>query len=121
MTTAMNLPKYEIIKHDEKTGQLLFKVFLPSDLVFFQGHFPGYPILPGVAQIYIAEQLATRYLSAFGDFTGMKQLKFSRPITPVAFLFLALDLNPEKMSLSFQFYDEVEVKSKGLISFMKKP
>lgn len=116
----MNFPKYEIIKHDKEAGEILFKVFIPADLIFFKGHFPDLPVLPGVAQIYIAEQLATRYLSAFGDFTGMKQLKFSRIIKPGGFLFLALELNPKKMTLSFQLYDEAEVKSKGLISYMKK-
>lgn len=114
----MNLPQYEIIKLDKGAGHLLLKVSLPADLIFFKGHFPDYPVLPGVAQVFIAERLANRYFSTFGDFTGMKQLKFSRPVTPVAFLFLALELNTEKGTLAFRYFNADEVKSKGLIGYI---
>lgn len=57
---------------------------------FFQGHFPGYPIMPGVlvveamaqagGMIMLAE-LADRH-SKLVVFTGIERAKFRRPVTP---------------------------------------
>ena len=57
---------------------------------FFQGHFPGYPIMPGVLQIEaIAQAGGLLILLDYerpGDtlmlFTGVERAKFRRPVTP---------------------------------------
>jgi 3-hydroxyacyl-[acyl-carrier-protein] dehydratase len=57
---------------------------------FFQGHFPGYPIMPGVLVIEaMAQAGAIIVLSEIPDrenklavFTGIDQTKFRRPVTP---------------------------------------
>jgi 3-hydroxyacyl-[acyl-carrier-protein] dehydratase len=57
---------------------------------FFQGHFPGYPIMPGVlvveamAQaggIIMTHELEDRH-SKLVVFTGIERAKFRRPVTP---------------------------------------
>ena len=57
---------------------------------FFQGHFPGYPIMPGVlvveamAQaggIIMMHELVDRH-SKLVVFTGIERAKFRRPVTP---------------------------------------
>ncbi len=57
---------------------------------FFQGHFPGYPIMPGVlvveamAQaggIILMHELADRHQKLV-VFTGIERAKFRRPVTP---------------------------------------
>ncbi|MGO9324000.1 MAG: 3-hydroxyacyl-ACP dehydratase FabZ [Terracidiphilus sp.] len=57
---------------------------------FFQGHFPGYPIMPGVLIVEaMAQAGALIMLSEIADrntklavFTGIEKAKFRRPITP---------------------------------------
>jgi 3-hydroxyacyl-[acyl-carrier-protein] dehydratase len=57
---------------------------------FFQGHFPGYPIMPGVLVIEaMAQAGAIIMLSEIPDrekklavFTGIERAKFRRPVTP---------------------------------------
>ncbi len=57
---------------------------------FFQGHFPGYPIMPGVLQIEaIAQAGGVLILLDFerpGDtlmlFTGVERARFRRPVVP---------------------------------------
>jgi 3-hydroxyacyl-[acyl-carrier-protein] dehydratase len=57
---------------------------------FFQGHFPGYPLMPGVLVVEaMAQAGALIMLSEIGDrgkkltvFTGIDKAKFRRPITP---------------------------------------
>jgi len=57
---------------------------------FFQGHFPGYPIMPGVLVIEaMAQAGAIIMMSEIPDrekklavFTGIERAKFRRPVTP---------------------------------------
>ncbi|MGO8757979.1 MAG: 3-hydroxyacyl-ACP dehydratase FabZ [Terracidiphilus sp.] len=57
---------------------------------FFQGHFPGYPIMPGVLVVEaMAQAGALIMLAEIGErgkklavFTGIEKAKFRRPITP---------------------------------------
>ena len=57
---------------------------------FFQGHFPGYPLMPGVLMVEaIAQAGGALLLREFPDresklmvFTGIEAAKFRRPVTP---------------------------------------
>jgi 3-hydroxyacyl-[acyl-carrier-protein] dehydratase len=57
---------------------------------FFQGHFPGYPIMPGVLVVEAMAQAGGMIMMAeIADrekklvvFTGIERAKFRRPITP---------------------------------------
>lgn len=66
-----------------ETGtELSAKMVFPPDSEFFKGHFPDFPVLPGVAQLYVLWRFAGR---AFGDFPAAavyRRLKFQRIILP---------------------------------------
>jgi len=57
---------------------------------FFQGHFPGYPIMPGVLVVEAMAQAGGMIMMAEMEdrhsklvvFTGIERAKFRRPVTP---------------------------------------
>ena len=67
---------------------------------FFQGHFPGYPIMPGVRVVEaMAQAGCILLLQEVADreqklvvFTGIEQAKFRRPVTPGDQLRLEVDV-----------------------------
>ena len=74
---------------------------------FFQGHFPGYPIMPGVLVIEaMAQAGAILLLSEIPDrdkklavFTGIERAKFRRPVVPGDQLRFEVDVLAFKSSL----------------------
>lgn len=60
------------------TATLVF----PPDCECFQGHFPGFPILPGVAQLYFLRHFARQAFPDFPDAATYRKLKFQRLVRP---------------------------------------
>ncbi len=54
----------------------------PSDATCFQGHFPGCPILPGVAQLHALRRFAQQAFPDYPDAAIFRKLKFRRIVRP---------------------------------------
>jgi 3-hydroxymyristoyl/3-hydroxydecanoyl-(acyl carrier protein) dehydratase len=63
---------------DELTARLVF----PLDMKCFQGHFPSFPVLPGVAQLFFLRYFSTQVFSDFPETVTYKRLKFQKVILP---------------------------------------
>ena len=60
-------------------------VDVPVDSLWFSGHFPGQPILPGIALIYMAEQAIVQNALAKGEqvqLHALKRVRFTQPVRP---------------------------------------
>ena len=77
-----------------------FEVLVPPDLLFFQGHFPGHPVLPGVVQLdRLVLRQAARAWPDLGSARRLQQLKFRRVVSPGERLTLRLVREgPERVS-----------------------
>ena len=104
-----------ILSEQINDQQAHFDFTLPSELIYFQGHFDSLPLLPGVVQIHWVMDLAKK-LSDNLIFGGMSRVKFMRPIRPEQNLSLELTLNPDNNLLSFRYYDESTTYSSGRIN-----
>lgn len=80
-----------------------YQLEIPLDLRQFDGHFATTPVVPGVAQIDWAMNLARRDLSAELNFRGADALKFQRLIRPGDRIDLALRWEPARGRLYFEF------------------
>ncbi len=90
---------------------------MPADLIYFDGHFAGNPILPGIAQIHWAEYYGRQLLSLKGRFDRLEVVKFQQVIFPESVISLTLNYNPESDKLSFRYHSDKGVHSSGRICF----
>ena len=54
----------------------------PPNAPYFKGHFPDFPVLPGVVQLGLAHHFAQTFLRTEFVIGCVKKMKFSRPILP---------------------------------------
>lgn len=90
---------------------------IPAELVYFDGHFPKSPILPGVVQVHWAEHYGRQFLDIPGVFHALEAVKFQQVIFPRAVISISLQYDPERQKLGFRFYSEKGVHSSGRICF----
>jgi 3-hydroxyacyl-[acyl-carrier-protein] dehydratase len=78
----------------------------PADSPWFSGHFPGEPILPGIALIYMAEQAIFRDALAKGGqvfLQALKRVRFTRPVRPGETLSINISGEEEGEDILFSF------------------
>lgn len=63
-------------------GVLTAALTFPPDCECFQGHFPGFPVLPGVAQLFFLRHFARQAFADFPDAATYRQLKFQKLVLP---------------------------------------
>jgi len=96
------LPEHTLIQRTDT--QVTLQLYVPENLLYFEGHFPEAPILPGVAQVNWALELGRQYLPLPNDCVGMQALKFQRVIVPGATVSLELEHDMQKSALAFRLH-----------------
>jgi 4-coumarate--CoA ligase (photoactive yellow protein activation family) len=89
----------------------------PPELIYFQGHFDDWPVLPGVTQLgLLAVGEARATWPELGRLSGVRRLKFKRPVRPGE----ALDLELERLDatrVDFSICHAGEACSSGSLVF----
>lgn len=93
---------------------------LTPELIFFEGHFPDRPILPGVAQAHIAVLIAQRLWETWPSGADLSKLKFKRVLAPNEVVTLHLKRDAALGRISFRYrLGEIEI-SEGEIGGAKR-
>ena len=90
---------------------------ITPDLLVFDGHFEQAAILPGVAQLDWAVELAKGCFALPPKFARADALKFQKPVLPGTALRLALQWNGETGVLAFQYTSDAGAHASGRIVF----
>jgi acyl-coenzyme A synthetase/AMP-(fatty) acid ligase/3-hydroxymyristoyl/3-hydroxydecanoyl-(acyl carrier protein) dehydratase len=92
------------VKVWERTDtSVVLELAFPTELDYFDGHFPEFKLLPAVAQLELAVRFADHYFAVGLTISGAKRIKFSAMIRPDSRIFLDLKHDPEKKHLRFTF------------------
>ena len=113
--TDPRLPLATVTHRAEAHVELMLRI--PPDLVYFDGHFPGAPILPGIAQIDWVLHYGREYFGADVAFTRLEGVKFHRPIRPGDVVRLDLSWRAHPRSIGFVFESTATRHASGRILF----
>lgn len=80
---------------------------------FFQGHFEGFPVLPGVVQLYFASYFIKDAFGIDCHCGQLRKIKFTNIIRPDGIVYLRLE--KVKNGVSYTFYGDDATYSSGLL------
>jgi 3-hydroxymyristoyl/3-hydroxydecanoyl-(acyl carrier protein) dehydratase len=88
---------------------------LRETLPFFEGHFPGQPILAGVVQVHLAVRLAEELWGIMPPSHAVSRLKFRKVLKAGQAVSVSLKRDPETSRLTFQWRRGEDVVSDGVV------
>lgn len=100
-----------------ESARAVVSLAIHADLRVFDGHFPGAPVLPGVAQLDWVVQFGREAFPLPPQFLRAEQLKFQQPVLPPAQLQLQLEWNAETGQLAFRYTAQDATCSSGRLVF----
>jgi acyl-coenzyme A synthetase/AMP-(fatty) acid ligase/3-hydroxymyristoyl/3-hydroxydecanoyl-(acyl carrier protein) dehydratase len=105
-----------IIVHSEVSeSSASFILDISHDLAALDGHFPRFPVVPGVAQIEWAIYFSRNTFNILSEFKGMDQIKFLNLLQPPCLVELSLSLDLVKKTVSFKYFSGTKLVSSGRI------
>lgn len=100
-------PDAELLHQTAQQVQL--RLLISADILYFDGHFPGAPVLAGVTQLHWAVHYCKHYFPALAEVTSVEVLKFQRMIKPGDQLTLQLEHSAEHTMLFTYLMHEQKV------------
>jgi beta-hydroxyacyl-ACP dehydratase FabZ len=116
-----------IIEMDMEAGSVVGIKNVTNNESYFQGHFPGHPVMPGVLQMEAMAQVAGVMLNSregnqgkTAYFMSMNKVKFRKPVTPGDQLRIevkALRMRSKMATVIGKAFVNDEVVSEGELTF----
>ena len=104
-------PQLLLCDYQDEAVELQLRV--PPDLVYFSGHFPEQPILPGVTQLAWVEQFGKLFFNITLPFLRMEVIKFKKIIRPGDIIQMKLNWKADSNKLYFELSSVNESHSSG--------
>lgn len=106
-----NVTYPNIVKLENDGQNAGITLIFPKNSNFFKGHFPDFPILPGVVQLFFAKEFARDIFNLNFVPQKVKKVKFSSIIKPEMKVKLVLTRNEK--SIEYKYIDEEKTFSSG--------
>jgi 3-hydroxyacyl-[acyl-carrier-protein] dehydratase len=108
----------------KEQNQIEAGALVPTDSLWFSGHFPGEPILPGIALINMAWQAIVQDAGTRDEkiqLDALKRVRFTQPVRPGENLsvFIVCDEFAEQVLYSFKVVRAENVICSGVIAARK--
>ena len=102
--------------HPGQPAPVSRQVAVPAGSLWFQGHFPGDPMLPGIAQLHLVMETLKAALGEGVRLAGLKRVRFKRVIRPEEAIAIVAEVVADKPGLvRFQLTVEGEHACSGLM------
>ena len=98
-------------------NSLELQIKIPAGLVYFAGHFPGQPILPGVTQLAWVETFGKIFFNISNPFSHMEVVKFKKIIRPDDLITMTLIWKPETGKLYFELRSTEDLHGSGRLVY----
>ncbi|WP_417532741.1 AMP-binding protein [Marinobacterium stanieri] len=106
-----------ILSQTAEAASAELMLHVPASLIYFDGHFAGNPILPGITQVHWAAHYGRELLGVEGVFCRLEAAKFQQVIFPESQVRLELEYQAEKNKLVFRYVSDKGGHSSGRICF----
>ncbi len=103
---------YTILGEDIKGQQASFLIKLNAAHEIFKGHFPDFPLLPGVVQIELLKELMERSIGKTLELKEAKNIKYLGMINPK---------EQQQLKVNIAWTTEAGIKIKAQILSTKEP
>lgn len=109
-----------VLSKQQQEQQAIYQLEFPPELMCFKGHFPEYPIYPGVGQIAFLQHFAREIWAELEWCQGYEQLKFQDLIRPYQVLQLTLSRKLNKVSFELKDADKNIASGRLLFTVQEK-
>ena len=107
-----------VVTHAHQSAEVVHRVLrIPEDLTWFEGHFPGDPILPGIIQLKWVIESAQCMTGAGTQPGAIHQLKFKLPIRPGTIVDLTLRSVDGGATVKFSYRSEAGEHASGRLIY----
>ena len=111
--------------HSKEQNRMEAQSFVPADSLWFSGHFPGEPILPGIALISLVWQAIVQDAGKRNEkisLASLKKVRFAKPVQPGENLsvFITGNQSVEEILYSFKVAVRENIVCTGLIVAKRK-
>jgi 3-hydroxyacyl-[acyl-carrier-protein] dehydratase len=103
-----------------KSNEIEALAYVPMDSPWFSGHFPGEPILPGIALVHMAEQAILKNAEARNErikLDTLRRIRFVQPVRPGETI--SINISGEKVGeeilFSFKATNKENIVCSGVI------
>ncbi|MBC3874114.1 AMP-binding protein [Undibacterium flavidum] len=109
------MPDWRLLEQEPE--RVLLEIIVPQNLLYFEGHFPIAPVLPGVVQVDWAIHFGKQYFALPANFCGIQTLKFQQVICAETPVYMELIHQAQKQALQFRYFSDVGQHAGGRVLF----
>ena len=104
----------------DKPNEIEALAHVPTDSPWFVGHFPGEPILPGIALVHMVKQAILKHAEARNErikLDTLRKIRFVQPVRPGETLSINIsgEESGEETLFSFKVANSENIVCSGLI------
>ncbi len=110
----------QILDVNDENDSVDLQLKVLPELIYFAGHFPEQPILPGVTQLAWAESFGKIFFNISQPFLRMEVVKFKKIIRPNDIIRMKLNWKSESSKLYFELSSLTDSHSSGRIVYGKQ-